>query len=411
MANETLTPLELLQAAGRQLLAEFREIKDSNPHAGDSGAEAEEILKQFLRDRLPRRFGIESGIVLGSQGQVSRQTDLIVYDAMSAPVYRKGPRTHILPRDNVAAVIEVKSKLSKDQLADAVSKIAQIKRMPASPISGADEPVTMSPLVNASTWGCVFAYDAYTSIETLAENLKELNEGLPSKEWTDFVIVLGKGTIGYAVQMPFSSQFGYFGGQTSDETPGFPIYLHEVVDQNVDLDLNRFFLRLMSHLAFFRRRTTIDFQGLLGPSPGQAMSVQGYQFKIDGSAVPVEATHLAETFVNPTLRYWVFDRETKGFVGQVCRWSWQDGAVITYSGRIHPRLVFSPLFVALGHREAMFMPSGAPGQMWLSQVLPISEEAFSAAMKRLGDKLFASRMLGDESPPAKFAGKPPPRSK
>lgn len=184
MAIDNLTPLDLLQAAGRQLQAEFREIKDSNPHAGDSGAEAEEILKQFLRDRLPRRFAIESGIVLGSQGAVSRQTDLIVYDAMSAPVYRKGPRTHIVPRDNVAAVIEVKSKLSKDQLADAVDKIARIKRMPASPISGADEPVTMGPMINSATWGCVFAYDAYTSLETLAENLRELNEAQHSREWT-----------------------------------------------------------------------------------------------------------------------------------------------------------------------------------------------------------------------------------
>lgn len=208
MANDRWTPLELLQAAGRQLVAEFREIKDSNPHAGDSGAEAEEILKQFLRDRLPRRFAIESGIVLGSQGAVSRQTDLIVFDALSAPVYRRGPRTHIVPRDNVAAVIEVKSKLSKDQLADAVDKIARIKRMPASPISGADEPVTMGPMINATTWGCVFAYDAYTSLETLAENLRDLNEAQHSREWTDFVIVLGQGTISYAVQLPFTKDLG-----------------------------------------------------------------------------------------------------------------------------------------------------------------------------------------------------------
>jgi hypothetical protein len=91
----------LLQAAGRQLQAEFQEIRDSNPHAGDSGAEAEEILKNFLRDRLPRRFGVESGIVLGTEGAISRQTDLIVFDALNSPVYRKGPRTHIVPRDNV----------------------------------------------------------------------------------------------------------------------------------------------------------------------------------------------------------------------------------------------------------------------------------------------------------------------
>lgn len=409
MTDQTLTPLELLQVAGRQLQAEFREIKDSNPHAGDSGAEAEEILKKFLRDRLPRRFAIESGIVLGGQGQVSRQTDLIVYDALSAPVYRKGPRTHIVPRDNVAAVIEVKSKLSKEQLGDAVEKIARIKRMPASPISSADEPVTMGPMVNSSTWGCVFAYDAYTSIEALAENLKAFNEGLPSREWTDFVVVLGQGTISYAVQFPFSRQFSYFGGQTSESIPGFPIYVHEVVDQNTELDLNRFFLRLMSHLAFFRRRTTIDFQGLLGAAPSQAMTIQGYQYKIDGSAVPVEASHLAESFVTPRQRYWLYERTSKRFVGQVCRWPWQDGAVVTYSGRMPPILIFSPLLIKLGHEKAVFMPAGTEAPMWLSQVLPISEEAFSSATKHLGDHVFAVRGDGDEMPKPVFEGKPPPR--
>lgn len=409
MANETLTPRELLQAAGRQLKAEFLEIKETNPHAGDSGAEAEEILKKFLRDRLPRRFAIESGIVLGGQGQVSRQTDLIVYDAMSAPVYRKGPRTHIVPRDNVAAVIEVKSKLSKEQLADAVDKIARIKRMPASPISNADEPVTMGPMVNSATWGCVFAYDAYTKIETLAENLKELNESLPSREWTDFVIVLGQGTISYAVQLPFSRQFAYFGGQTSENIPGYPIYVHEIVDQNSELDLNRFFLRLMTHLAFFRRRTTIDFQGLLGADPRQAMTIQAYQYKTDGSVAPVEASHLAESFVTPTLRYWLYERATKQFVGQLCRWSWQDGAVLTYSGRVNPTVIFSPILTRLGHQKALFMPAGTEAQMWLTQVLPISEDAFISATKNLGDSHFAVRAENDDTPKPVFEGKPPPR--
>lgn len=409
MTNETLTPLELLQAAGRQLQAEFREIRESNPHAGDSGAEAEEILKQFLRDRLPRRFAIESGIVLGGQGQVSRQTDLIIYDAMSAPVYRKGPRTHIVPRDNVAAVIEVKSKLSKEQLADAIDKIARIKRMLASPISNADEPVTMGPMVNSATWGCVFAYDAYTRIETLAENLRELNESLPSREWTDFVIVLGQGTISYAVQLPFSQKFAYFGGQTSETIPGFPIYLHEVVDLNRELDLNRFFLRLMSHLAFFRRRTTIDFQGLLGSDPGQAMTIQGYQYKIDGSAVPVEASHLAESFVTPTLRYWLYERATKQFIGQLCRWSWQDGAVLTYSGRVNPSAIFAPLLTRLGHQKALFMPAGTEAQMWLTHVLPISGDKFASATKHLGDHHFAVPADSDNMPMPVYKGKSPPR--
>jgi hypothetical protein len=93
----------------------------------------------------------------------------------------------ILPRDNDAAVIEVKSKLNKDQLTDAAEKIASVKSIKPSPIGGADQPVTFSNLINSGTLGCVFAFDSYTTLETLAENLGEINSasGPSNEERTD----------------------------------------------------------------------------------------------------------------------------------------------------------------------------------------------------------------------------------
>src|SRR5262245_50787174 len=105
--NEKLMLKDLLKTAGKQLQSDFEEIQNNNPHAGDSGQEAEIILQKFLRDRIPRRFDIEGGLVVGHDGTVSRQTDLILFDALNCPVYRKGPKSHIIPRDNVASVIEV----------------------------------------------------------------------------------------------------------------------------------------------------------------------------------------------------------------------------------------------------------------------------------------------------------------
>jgi hypothetical protein len=49
---------------------------------------------------------------------VSLQCDVIVYDVTNSPVYRRGPRVLILPSDNVAAVLEVKSTLNKAELED-----------------------------------------------------------------------------------------------------------------------------------------------------------------------------------------------------------------------------------------------------------------------------------------------------
>lgn len=403
----TMTPGELLRAAGVQLLAEFQEIRQCNPHAGDLGTEAEEILKKFLADRLPKRFGIESGIVIGQKGIISRQTDLIIYDAMNSPIYRVGKKTQIVPRDNVAVVVEVKSKLSKDQLVDAAEKIASVKCMPVRPHSGMDQPVAKSPMVNFSTLGVVFAYDAYTSLETLAENLKEINELRHSREWIDFVIVLNMGTIGYAVQLPFSNDMkGWYGGQTSYDTPSFPVYIHEVINKNENLALNEFFLRIMAHLAFFRKVMPLDFEGILGEQERSVETIQGYQFDLAGQMVPVQNSHLSGSFESPKIRYWLYHRKTKAFLGQVCYLPWQDGAVITCSTRIDPRIVYQHYFVKLRHPSATYLCTRQEINFWISSVLRVTEDAFKSKSKSIGSEIVTIFDDGSQAP-KEFPGKPP----
>ena len=98
-------------------------------HAGEKGAEVEDILKQFLNEHLPQRFRAGSGIVLDTENSPSRQQDVIVYDALSSPLYRYAPKTQIIPMDAVVSVIEVKSSLTKAELEDASQKIASCKRL------------------------------------------------------------------------------------------------------------------------------------------------------------------------------------------------------------------------------------------------------------------------------------------
>ncbi len=194
---------DVLEAAAKQLRADFQEIKESNPRAAEGGAEAEAILKKFLKERLPRRFDVENGLVIGAHGKISNQTDLIIFDALDSPVYRRGPRVYILPRDNVAAVIEMNSQLNKDELRDEARKIASVKEIKAAPITNVDQPVTSSDLIMTNTLGCVFAFNFYTSLETSAPNLREINAQQDSRNWIDLVVVLDQGFIGYAIQLPF----------------------------------------------------------------------------------------------------------------------------------------------------------------------------------------------------------------
>ncbi len=102
-----------------------------------------------------------------------------------------------------------------------------MKSIKPSPIGGADQPVTFSNLINSGTLGCVFAFDSYTTLETLAENLSEINSASDSDQWIDLVIVLDKGLVGYAFQAIMAEDcMGWLGGLPTDEFLIPPFYVH-----------------------------------------------------------------------------------------------------------------------------------------------------------------------------------------
>jgi hypothetical protein len=108
---------ELFESVEDSLLAQFLEAGFVQ-HAGDKGENREEILRRFLEERLPRRFGIAKGEILDPNGVHSRSADLIIYDALNCPVLFTG-KTAVLPIEGVYGIIEVKSRLSKQEFLDA----------------------------------------------------------------------------------------------------------------------------------------------------------------------------------------------------------------------------------------------------------------------------------------------------
>ena len=399
MEDKKILLKDLILSASQQLRQDFMEIQENNPHAAESGAETEIILKAFLKERLPRRFDVETGFVVGSDGSVSKQCDLIIYDAINCPIYRKGPKTYIFPKDNVAAVIEVKSKINKDELNDAGRKIESVKKIKPSPITNVDQPVTFSDMIMTNTLGCVFAFDSYTTLKTLSENLKEINSKYESQYWIDSVAILDKGVIGYTMQAPFNeNMIGWFGGACVDEFPIPPYYIHLVKQESGDLALNHFFMKLMTHLTFFRKRSSVDFASVLGSDPKQIMTIQGYQFNLEKKLVPAEKSHYKGKFVNPKIRFNLYSKSTRDLIGQVCLLPWQDGATITCSASFNPKVIFQHYFHTL-KLKGIFVSAEKDVNMWFSSVLPIKDEEFIKASEQIHKDIISVRDTDDDEPP------------
>lgn len=186
----------LFQAVSRRMHADF-EASSQIRHSGSKGAVRENALRNFFENgRLPEKYAVGSGEVVGRVRDTSRQCDLIIYDRMNGVSLVYDDTSQVYPIDCVYGIVEVKSALSKTELIDSLDKIAAFKDM----APGGAQIETMGGFTSSSPrlapFGAVFAYGlAGNSLESLRENLVEWEATHPPTLWPNYICVLGEGVI------------------------------------------------------------------------------------------------------------------------------------------------------------------------------------------------------------------------
>jgi len=254
---KTLTRDQIFAQAGKKLRAEFEELTVV-PHNAVKGHEAELLVRQFLADHIPKRFSVGSGFILDPKGNVSPQTDIIIYDAYNCPVYRASDDASIYPSNNVAAVIEVKSNLTKESLADAWTKIEAIKSL--SKQDHGEGPF------KAQTVGFVFAFNSALKLTTIAAHYRDLFRNRGIGRHVDVIAMLDRGIITLAVKLRGMDAWNHmflegFGGPHAE---GSHIAISS--GQLGEYTLDGFFRLLLPNLILFR--PIVDHPGFnLGDMP------------------------------------------------------------------------------------------------------------------------------------------------
>lgn len=99
-------------------------------HSLEEGLSNEEIIRKTLRRILPRRYGIGKGKVTNTEGDMSKQCDVIIYDALSCPnLFVDDHMNQILPLEGVYAVIEVKTRLTASKIEESFDQIYSVKSL------------------------------------------------------------------------------------------------------------------------------------------------------------------------------------------------------------------------------------------------------------------------------------------
>ena len=165
-------------------------------HPGDRGGNREEILRTFLSEQLPRKYGVTKGEVVTKSGVHSHSADVLIYDAINCPILYVGD-THVLPIEGVYGVIEVKSGLSKAEFGDAVGKIEAFKRLAPRDLTVIRTREGATVHRPSRPFGVVFAFDLVdNSLDSLLENWHEANVAIHDVNFmANLIAVLGEGLL------------------------------------------------------------------------------------------------------------------------------------------------------------------------------------------------------------------------
>ncbi|MCY3801051.1 MAG: hypothetical protein OXG46_05700 [Chloroflexi bacterium] len=182
------------EAIGEELASTARQASILN-HPSNVGTEREEVYRAFLDRHVPKTCDVFlGGYVFSLDGNQSKQIDVIVTGG-NAPRFRLSAGNHyVAPVEGTIAIAEIKSRLDKDSLQDALEKCDSIPRMPHS-----EGIVSPRLKVSKDKWQdvpykVVFAYDGISADVILGHltGFYNKNSQIPTGRRPNIIHVLGK---------------------------------------------------------------------------------------------------------------------------------------------------------------------------------------------------------------------------
>jgi Domain of unknown function (DUF6602) len=98
-------------------------------HKGLRGRAREIFIRDLLRPFINPNFGICTGVVVDSEGGQSSQIDIIIYDKTLLPPILLTAEEGIIPCESTLATIEIKSKLTSEELRKSVQNARSVKAL------------------------------------------------------------------------------------------------------------------------------------------------------------------------------------------------------------------------------------------------------------------------------------------
>ena len=117
-----------MDKAKQRLLLDSADATDFE-HKGIRGDERASAYAEFFRERLPERFGVEKGEAIDYHDSRTGQLDFVIYDRSRCGPIRVGQENLLLPCEALYSVIEVKSRITQDELDTCLKAAAKVRKL------------------------------------------------------------------------------------------------------------------------------------------------------------------------------------------------------------------------------------------------------------------------------------------
>jgi hypothetical protein len=129
MNNNTKRLKRSFQYEQRKLKLELEFASGSIEHAPTKGAVHEQKWIEILSSYLPKRYEVDTGIIIDSKGQSSDQIDVVIFDPLYMPTLLDQQQHRYIPIEAVYAIFECKPKIDKENLRYASEKAESVRRL------------------------------------------------------------------------------------------------------------------------------------------------------------------------------------------------------------------------------------------------------------------------------------------
>lgn len=174
----------------------FKDINNKLIHPGEYGMYKEEAFKELLRMILNKRQMISDGFIISADNSVSTQCDILVYNYDTIPLIDSNI-ARFFPIEEVNAIGEIKSILSKSELKKALLKLAENKKL-SEKRTGSRTNLIKPFLEHNYLTSFLVCQKINCDISSI--DWEQIYESLPRKYWHNAILSLEDGFLGYELQ-------------------------------------------------------------------------------------------------------------------------------------------------------------------------------------------------------------------